>query len=126
MARGAAGPSSGQSHRELPGGWSRAPCHSNPGLRVVLPLGETDVSPGVAQDHEYLNPTQSPAGQRLTVPIFLTRTPPGPPDPQDEGVESPCYGSTLLQVPQSPQPGQVLLARMRVRVSMNKADVRWE
>lgn len=47
-----------------PGGWSRAPCRSSPGLRVVLPLEVTWVdghlSPGVAQDHEYLKPMQPP------------------------------------------------------------------
>lgn len=41
-------------------------------------------------------------------------------------MESPAVGPPCCRYQVSPQAGQVLLARMRVRVSMNKADVRWE
>lgn len=72
-------------------------------------------SPGVAQDHG------CPSGQRLTAPIFPARTSPEPPDPQDQDVETPTLGSPCCRCDQvSPQPGQVLLAWMRVRESMNK------
>lgn len=103
MASGAAGPSSGQRHRELPGGWSQAPCRSSPGLRVVPPLGGTRGDGCLSrQDGEWLNPTQSSAGPRLTVPISVTGTPPELPDPQDQGVQSPALGSPCRRCQRHP------------------------